>query len=91
MDDKVFASRDMTEAMSLNDRIDTIGVVDIFAVDDAQKPSLFPNQTNNQSSGRKFTAQPERGIKLRLGQLWLIIPAISVASLWLSSCQGGGY
>ena len=41
MDDRVFASRDMTEAMSLNDRIDTIGVVDIFAVDDAQKPSLF--------------------------------------------------
>jgi len=28
---------------------------------------------------------------LRLGKLWLIIPAISVASLWLSSCQGGGY
>lgn len=42
MDDKVFASRHMSEAMSLNDKIETIGVVDIFAVDDAQKSSFFP-------------------------------------------------
>ena len=42
MDDKVFASRHMSEAMSLNDTIDTFGVVDIFAVDDAQKPSFCP-------------------------------------------------
>jgi len=56
-----------------------------------KNPAFFPNQTNNQASSQKFTAQPERGIKLQLGKLWLIIPAISVASLWPSSCQGGGY
>ena len=42
MDDKIFASRHMSEAMSLNDKVATIGVVDIFAVDDAQKPSFCP-------------------------------------------------
>jgi len=81
MDDKVFASANMTAAMSDDPaEYEAIPTVDVF---DNKFSSIAT--TNAIVASRR---RPSRGIRWRAA---VIVPVIAGAYLLLASCQGGGY
>ena len=90
MDDKVFASANMTAAISDDpsgyESIPTVNVFDNDLEDSRTLGNLWANTTRNdarQDKSALLTAVPVKALAL--------VPLAAAGYLLLSSCQGGGY